>query len=202
MGLETIFRVIFGLAAAAFFAIRIVSQSRGGRDEGRIAVHEGPASLIAGAVAALTAIVFGGAYLVAPRALAFAYALAYPLWLRWIGVVLIVGGSALLGWAHHHLGRSFHSLIVSRPNHVLIQSGPYRFVRHPIYTAYLLSYLGGGLTAGNWVLTVVPTFAFGVLVALRLGPEEEVLIATFGERYERYRARTGALMPRVGGRKE
>lgn len=192
---EIVFRLVFLLATVALFTIRIVHQRRVLADQGRVAVHEGPVSLIAGAVAALTAIVFGAEYLIARGTFAFAYALAYPLWLRWAGTVALIGGVGLLGWAHHHLGRSFHSLVVSRPNPVLIQSGPYRRIRHPIYLAYLLSYVGGGLLAANWVLTVIPALAFAILVIVRIPQEEQLLIATFGERYKRYIDRTGALLP-------
>lgn len=199
MVLEVVFRLVFLAATVALFAIRVISQRKVLRDRGRIAVHEGPVTLIAGSVAALTAIVFGLEYLIAPGTFAFAYALTYPLWLRWAGALVLVGGVALLGWAHHHLGRSFHSLIVSRPNPILIQSGPYRHIRHPIYTAYLMSYLGGGLLAANWVLTLVPTLSFTILALLRMPQEEQLLIATFGDRYERYMARTGRLWPRLRG---
>jgi protein-S-isoprenylcysteine O-methyltransferase Ste14 len=89
--------------------------------------------------------------------------------------------------------------VVTKEEQALVQSGPYRRIRHPVYTAYLASYLGGGLLAGNWVLTVVPVLFYAVLVAGRLGREEAVLEATFGERYVAYKARTGRLLPRIRG---
>jgi protein-S-isoprenylcysteine O-methyltransferase Ste14 len=195
--MDLVFRLIFLAAAVAFFVIRIISQRRVAQDVRAVAVHERPASLIAGVVAALTALVFGAEYLVAPGTFGFAYVPAMPLWLRWVGALLLVAGVTLLGWAHRHLDRNFHSLVVSRPGHVLIQSGPYRIIRHPIYTAYLLAYGGGGLLAANWVLAVIATVAFALLVVLRLPQEEALLLNTFGDRYRRYIARTGALLPRV-----
>lgn len=199
--MDLVFRLIFLMATVALFAVRITSQRRVARDERAVALHEGPASLIAGAVGALTALIFGAEYLIAPGTFSFAYVPATPTWLRWVGALLLAGGVALLRWAHRHLDRNFHSLVVSRPGHVLIQSGPYRIIRHPIYLAYLLAYGGGGLLAANWVLAGVSTSAFALLVLLRLPQEEALLINTFGDRYKRYMAQTGALLPRVGRRR-
>ena len=196
---EWVFRLIFVLATCVMVAVRAGSQSRVLHDRGGVAVHEGPVSLVAGSVAALVSIIFGLEYIVAPRAFAFAYSWACPVWLRWVGAVVLPGGVALLAWAHHHLGRSFHSFIVTKEDHVLVETGPYRYIRHPIYLAYLLDYVGGGLLAGNWVLTVVPIVAYAVLVVLRLGQEERVMISKFGDAYKAYMARTGRLVPKIAG---
>ena len=75
---------------------------------------------------------------------------------------------------------SFHSLVVQKKDQELVQTGPYKWTRHPIYTAYFLNYIGGGLLASNWVLTFFPTFSFGLMVYLRLGEEEAAMIELFG----------------------
>ena len=195
MDRETIFRTLFLLAFIAMLAIRLFYQSRVLRDQREVEIREGSVSLVAGAIAALTAIVFGAEYLLSPGLFSFAYALQYPIWLRALGALLLAGGIALLGSSHHHLGKSFHSLVVSKENQVLVESGPYRWIRHPIYTAYLMDYLGGGLLAGNLILTVVPVTAYAVLVALRVGREEAVMRETFGQAYTEYEGRTGRLLP-------
>jgi protein-S-isoprenylcysteine O-methyltransferase Ste14 len=63
-----------------------------------------------------------------------------------------------------------------------------------------MNYLGGGLLAGNLILTVVPVTAYAILVAVRLRREERVLRETFGQAYVAYAERTGRLLPRVGRR--
>jgi protein-S-isoprenylcysteine O-methyltransferase Ste14 len=115
----------------------------------------------------------------------------------WVGLVL-GGGIVLLAASHHHLGKSFHSCIVSKEEQVLVETGPYQWIRHPIYLAYLLNYVGGGLLSGNYVLTLVPVTMFGLLVFLRVGKEEQVLVEQFGPRYVAYMKRTGSLLPRIG----
>ena len=194
---EIVFRALFILATIAMLAIRVYFQSKVLRDQRKVEVKEEPVSLVAGSLAALTTIAFGLEYIIRPGTFAFAYAWAYPFWLRWLGGAILVGGVALLGLAHHHLGQSFHSLVVAKEEQVLVQSGPYRWIRHPVYTAYLMSYLGGGLLASNWVLTFVPLTLYAVLVAIRLKHEEAVLEETFGAPYAAYKARTGRLLPRI-----
>jgi protein-S-isoprenylcysteine O-methyltransferase Ste14 len=178
-------------------SIRIYFQSKVLREQRKIDYQEGPLSLAAGSVAALVTIVFGAEYIFSPGTLAFAYLIAIPTWLRWIGAITLATGIVLLASAHAHLGKSFHSLIVTKQDQTFIDSGPYQWIRHPIYTAYLLNYVGGGLLAGNWVLTFVPLLMFGLLVAMRMGREEQVLIDQFGEPYIDYIQRTGRLFPKI-----
>jgi protein-S-isoprenylcysteine O-methyltransferase Ste14 len=80
---------------------------------------------------------------------------------------------------------------------VLVETGPYRWIRHPIYLAYLLNYVGGGLLAGNWVLTGVPVTMFAIVVIVRIGQEERVMTNLFGQQYIAYMKRTGRLLPRI-----
>lgn len=86
---------------------------------------------------------------------------------------------------------------MSKDDQQLVQTGPYHYMRHPIYTAYLINYLAGGLISSNIVLTVVPLLMYAVLVALRLKQEEAVMIGEFGADYIEYRQHTGALLPRM-----
>jgi protein-S-isoprenylcysteine O-methyltransferase Ste14 len=197
MNIEITFRVIFALAGITMFALRIYYQSRVFQDRHKVEVQEGGLSLIAGALAALTAFVFGFEFILSPGTFTFAYSFTYPSWLRWLGVLALAGGITLLGLSHHHLGRSFHSLVVSKADRVLVDTGPYRWIRHPIYTAYLVNYVSGGLVAGNLVLTFVPVIFFGLLVFVRVDKEEALLIDEFGQNYRDYMKRTGRLLPKV-----
>lgn len=194
---ETVFRALSGLSFLFMLGIRLYYQSKVLHNEGKLEVREGSVSIIAGSLAALTAIVFGAEYLLFPETFAFAYALRYPGWLRWLGVLVLAGGIVILWVAHHHLGKSFHSLVVTKENQVLVETGPYRWIRHPIYTAYLMNYLGGGLLSSNWVLTAVPVLLYAILVVTRMGKEEAVMRERFGQQYVEYMQRTGRLVPRI-----
>jgi len=197
MDREIIFRSLFVLAFIAMTVIRFYYQSKILRDKRKIEIREGGFSLIAGGVAALTSIVFGAEYMFFPGFFSFAYIMHYPDWIRWVGGFALAAGILLLGFAHHHLGKSFHSLVVSKENQVLVETGPYRWIRHPIYTAYLINYVGGGLLSGNVVLTVVPVTMYAILVVIRMGQEEKVMEELFGQKYIEYEKRTGRLLPRI-----
>jgi len=112
------------------------------------------------------------------------------------GALLTLLGVAFACWARHVLGRNWSSVVQVKQDHELIQSGPYRWVRHPIYTGLLLAFLGTGIAIGEWrgpicVVIVAVSFWF----KLRL--EERWMRENFGAAYDQYMQRTKALIPGV-----
>lgn len=118
-----------------------------------------------------------------------------PLYLRSLG--LLFGFLALYSIyrVHQELGRYFSSRLVIRKGHMLVQSGPYRLVRHPMYTSYLLLFLAAFLITENWLLGFTGMAVIFSLMTLRIGREEALLWEHFGEEYERYRQTTGMFLP-------
>ena len=84
-----------------------------------------------------------------------------------------------------------------RERHRLVTQGLYRRVRHPMYMALLLYAAGQALVLPNYVAGPSYGVAMALLVALRLGPEERMMLEEFGKDYEEYRARTKRLVPGV-----
>jgi len=191
---DTIFRVLLILCGVALLSIRVYYQSKIIPDQPKTTVTGRGWRLIPGALAALTSVVFSGAYIFFPSAFPWSYG-SYPGWLRWCGAIVLCAGILLLWAAHHHLSASFHSFVVRKAGQALIESGPYRTVRHPIYTAFMLTYLGGGLLASSLVLTFAAGPLFALFVALRIDEEEETMLAQFGARYREYMERTGRFVP-------
>ena len=123
-------------------------------------------------------------------------ALPLPNWLRWLGVGLAAAGFALLQWAQVALEENWRDAPGLIEGQQLIVNGPYQWVRHPIYTAFLLilgsilfisaNYFIGGCWLG---MTALDT-------AARIKVEEEMLIKKFGEKYQNLMARTGRLLPK------
>lgn len=113
------------------------------------------------------------------------------------GVSLFVSGLAIRWYSIVYLGRFFTVDVAIASDHRLIDSGPYRFVRHPSYTGALMAFLGLGLCLCNWgsvaVIVLPAFFAF----SRRIRIEEEVLTAGLGDAYREYRRRTRALIPAV-----
>lgn len=141
-------------------------------------------------------LVLCAALLITPRwlppvlAVRFAPAgLALPL----MGILMVASGLGFTGWARSHLGRNWSGWITVKDDHALICSGPYRLVRHPIYSGLLLALAGTALAIGEWRGVLAVGFAvLGFILKLRI--EEARMRETFPE-YERYRRRVAALIP-------
>jgi len=119
-------------------------------------------------------------------------------WIAWCGIALTWFGTAVAIWARYCIGEYWSARVTLKEGHQLIRSGPYRFVRHPIYTGMLLGCIGAALVVGEWraVLAVVLLLAAHSRKALR---EESLLTTEFGEEYAAYRRTTGFLFPRLWG---
>lgn len=135
------------------------------------------------------------AYFINPRWMAWS-SVDLPIWLRWAGVGLGVLTAALLTWTFHTLGRNITDTVVTRQQHALITSGPYRWVRHPFYVSFLLAMVANSLVMANWFVFAIGLIAFAML-ALRSRIEERNLALRFGDEYRRYQERTGAFFPRL-----
>jgi protein-S-isoprenylcysteine O-methyltransferase Ste14 len=115
-------------------------------------------------------------------------------WIAWCGIALTWMGTVIAIWARYCLGGNWSARVTLKEGHQLIHSGPYQFVRHPIYTGMLLGTMGAALVVGEWrgVLAVVLLLAAHSRKALR---EEGILTREFGEEYAAYRRSTGFLFP-------
>jgi protein-S-isoprenylcysteine O-methyltransferase Ste14 len=114
-----------------------------------------------------------------------------------VGVALMVLGLALRAWSVIVLGRNFTVYVQVREAQPVVDSGPYRFLRHPSYTALLLVCLGIGLAMGNWLALVVVVVLPTVAILTRIRVEERALLAGIGEPYRRFAATRKRLIPWV-----
>ena len=112
-----------------------------------------------------------------------------------VGVVLFVAGLALAVWARIYLGRNWGMPMTERAEPELVTSGPYRFVRHPIYSGILLAILGSALcTTLFWLALLV---LLGVYFIYSARVEEQRMTGSFPSQYPSYKARTKMLIPFV-----
>lgn len=123
------------------------------------------------------------------------FTLPFPIWLRWIGVGLGLLCLPLLIWVQRALGEYWSTELELRGEHALITSGPYRWVRHPMYTAIFTLLIASSLGSANWLIALSCIVAIIVIYA-RIGKEEQMMIDRFGDEYRAYMQRTGRLLPR------
>jgi protein-S-isoprenylcysteine O-methyltransferase Ste14 len=146
----------------------------------------------------VAAVWFGGllAYMIHPPSIVWA---AVPLAavVRWFGVVLAVFSAGLKLWTFKTLDRNLTDTVVTREQHSLVTTGPYRWVRHPFYSSLAVDVIGAGLVTANWFVWLTGVMAF-VLIWLRTRTEERNLVARFGDEYREYRKNTGRLVPWIG----
>ncbi len=117
-------------------------------------------------------------------------------WGFWVGAALAAAGLLFTVWARRHLGRNWSGIVTVKQDHELVVSGPYGYVRHPIYTGLLLAFVGSALARGEWrgVLAVLIVF-LALWRKLRL--EERWMVEQFGAQYRAYSGRVAALVPLV-----
>ncbi|MDE2049880.1 MAG: isoprenylcysteine carboxylmethyltransferase family protein [Gammaproteobacteria bacterium] len=114
---------------------------------------------------------------------------------HWLGVGLCLAGFGFAFWARVHIGRNWGMPMSLRQDHELVTSGPYAYVRHPIYTGIMLAMIGSALTLGVlWLLLFALYFAYFILSART---EEKMMLAQFPDSYPAYRRRTKMLIPFV-----
>ena len=141
-------------------------------------------------------------YLIVPNWMAWS-ALPLPAWLRWLGVAIAMTGFALLQWSQQSLGKNWSDSPLLLKGQEMIASGPYRWIRHPIYAAFLLILGSPLLISANWFVGGMWIGMTGLDVASRVRAEEAMMVGQFGEQYHAYMQRTGRFLPRlVRGRKK
>ena len=111
-----------------------------------------------------------------------------------VGVGVVAAGLAFSVWARVHLGRNWSGTVTLKQDHELVRDGPYRHVRHPIYTGLLLAFIGCAIARNEWrgVLAIAIIYA-GFWRKLKL--EERWMTEQFGDAYRRYIAEVPALLP-------
>ncbi len=115
--------------------------------------------------------------------------------LRWAGVFIGVVTGALLVWTFRTLGNNITDTVVTRRDHRLVTTGPYRFVRHPFYVSSALGFVANSLATANWFIGLTGALATTLLV-LRTPTEEAHLVRRFGDDYLQYMRKTGRFVPR------
>jgi len=194
---ENIFRAILPILLLAFVAHRgyyVKKHNRPGDDTLKKR-EQGIASKLASSLG-LIGFISMIAHVINPNWLAWAD-LPFPIWIRWTGVVIALMGFFLLQWAQTALGQSWSDTPRMLDGQTLVTNGPYRWIRHPIYTAFLLI-LGTTLfISANWLIGLSWTGMTVLEIISRIRFEEDLMLEYFGNQYREYMKRTGRLFPKL-----
>ena len=116
--------------------------------------------------------------------------------LEFVGLFITALGVALAIWARAHLGANWSAAVSIRTDHELIGSGPYRYIRHPIYTGMILAAIGTALVIGQ-VRGLLAVGIFLVAFYGKASKEERWLTQEFADRFNAHAARTGMFLPKL-----
>ncbi len=195
---ENIFRILAALIFFTGIGISSYYRRKADKDTGEKISRKVDGSVM------MTAIKIGGlilwltplVYLINPNWMAWSK-IGLPNSIRWLGVGL--GIFCVLGiyWLFSSIGSGITPTSATRQQHQLVTSGPYRWVRHPLYTVGSSMFIAFGMMADNWFIAALGVLAF-IGMAIRTPKEEANLIEKFGDEYREYMKRTGRFFPKLG----
>jgi protein-S-isoprenylcysteine O-methyltransferase Ste14 len=184
------------IVLASSVVMVIIRAPYGNRSRGIKVVRSGRGTLETALLALAWLAFFLPLIWIATPVLAFANYRLRPVPL-FAGTLCLVLGLWLFARSHADLGANWSITLEVRENHRLVTQGLYRHVRHPMYLALLVYSLGQALVLPNWIAGPSYCVAMAVLFALRLGPEERLMLEEFGKDYAAYMERTKRLVPGV-----
>jgi protein-S-isoprenylcysteine O-methyltransferase Ste14 len=193
---QMFFHLVFVVVFITFALIRAVYQKRTEGARRRADFKEGKLLNLFRLAVGLPFMALVLAYLVWPGLLDRA-TFPLPTWAQWAGVGLGLASLPLIVWVHEALGRNFSTTLHVRDEHTLVTRGPYRWVRHPMYTVLYIHFLAVLLLTRNWLVGGVFLLAMTLIIAQRLKHEEATMIEKFGDAYRDYMRRTGRFLPRL-----
>lgn len=125
---------------------------------------------------------------------AWAY-LRVPVGIRWAAAALLVLTLLFLTWCYRTLGTNYRGGVALHDTHELVTTGPYRYLRHPIYLGFIVMMVCAAFISGSWVLGLSGSVLVIGIAAARVPEEERRLFERFAAGWESYRSRTGAFFP-------
>ncbi len=197
MSLDPFFRWVFTFIFLATFFISAFYRRRARQLGGTVArAEEGTWSMLGRLFFALP--LFGGflAYMLNPASMAWA-SLPVPGWLRWLAAGVALANVFLVRWVFTSIGSNISETFLIKDQHALVTEGPYRWIRHPLYTFATLGFLALGIVAANWFIIIMPAIAFIAIAWLVVPKEEAFLIEEFGDAYRDYARSTGRFLPAI-----
>jgi protein-S-isoprenylcysteine O-methyltransferase Ste14 len=196
MNTENIYRFVGLALVAASFSISAVHRRRAAQTGEEISAREeGSPILWLRTIFGLGLWLSTLLYFINPTWMAWAQ-FSLPSWLRWTGAGVMALCVPLFYWLFSSLGKNVTPTVVTRQAHTLVTHGPYRWVRHPLYTVGLLFFVGFCLLSASWFTLLMILGGMPILMA-RTPIEEAKIIERFGDEYIQYMQKTGRYLPKI-----
>src|SRR5687767_5506653 len=194
---ENIFRIVAALIFFTGIGISSYFRRKADKESGEQISRKVDGSLM------MTIIRIGGlvlwlsplVYLLNPSWMAWSK-IGLPEWIRWLGVGMGILCTMGIYWLFSSIGTGITPTSATRQEHKLVTRGPYRWVRHPLYTFGSSLFISLGMMADNWFIAALGILAF-IAMAIRTPKEEANLIEKFGDEYREYMRQTGRFFPRL-----
>jgi len=133
-------------------------------------------------------------YVLFPQALIWAK-VSLASWLRLVGALMAVVALLWFIWIHRSLGNNLSVRLKIKDSQKLITDGPYRWIRHPMYSAFYLLHIAVFFLTANWFIGITWLTRLTAIIFLRVKREEAMLLSTFGSEYRSYMEHTGRFIP-------
>ena len=193
---QTFFHVVFVSTFVAIVAIRGYYFRRARKASGEVTYDPDDWQPRLRRIFGIPFVILLVAFATRPSLLNFAE-LSLPVSAQWMGVILGLLAVLLMFWVQEALGENFDVRLHVREEHTLVTHGPYRWVRHPMYTTVFIWGTSILLLTRNWLTGGLVLLFPLIIVATRVAKEEAAMLETFGDEYERYLAHTGRFLPRL-----
>lgn len=174
--MEIVFKIILIAVYTAFSIIRIQYQVRAQKAGFKTVIEESKRYSVFLSLFICYEVLTLFVYLLVPYLLDWAN-LPFPLWVRWLGLVLALASLAMFVWVHQHLGNNFSMKLRIKESHTLTISGPYQWIRHPMYTAFYLLHFAAFLLTANWFIGLSWLLGLTIIVYLRTGKDTPTCVA-------------------------
>ncbi|MEJ2759259.1 MAG: isoprenylcysteine carboxylmethyltransferase family protein [Anaerolineales bacterium] len=197
MSTENSFRILIFIAVVVSFTISGYFRRKADRSDQKTSFEEENQTLLK--VRNIAALLMYGSiliYLVYPPLLGWAHLAQFPIALRWAAIGIMFLCVIAFYWLFSSLGNNVTPTVTIRKEHQLVTSGPYRWIRHPLYTFGFINILSLSVAAANWFIFALAWLTF-IPLAMRTPLEEERLLETFGEEYKSYINKTGRYLPKL-----
>lgn len=126
----------------------------------------------------------------------YKFNLNIPIIIRYFAIIIGFSGLILIGWASFFLDGEFSATIELKENHRLITNGPYSYIRHPIYSGFILMHIGITIALSNILIFFIFNGGLSILLIERIPREEKLLNSYFDQKCDEYCKNTGRFVPK------